>query len=86
MNQTISWASFATGFTGFIGVGTEIISQHKTFADFKTPMGVFHLFALGGLFILMVGGALNAQLPRASSHEERVTDQKLSELNKDGKS
>lgn len=73
--QNISWTAFATGLTTFLGMSGELITEHTTWQELMTPLGVVHLIALGGAFVVMVGGALGAQLPRIpGTHIDRVDD------------
>jgi uncharacterized membrane protein len=76
MHQTISWSTFSTGLVVFAGLAGEMITEHTQWADFATPLGVVHLVILGMAFVAMIGGALAVQLPRSSSHGERVNDPK----------
>lgn len=75
MNQKFSWAGFSAGLTLFLGTATELVTEHTTWGDFTTPIGVVHLLVLGASFVAMIMGALGIQLPRSDAHYgDRRTD------------
>ncbi len=76
MNQSFSWAAFMAGLVTFLGITSEMFSQHRTWAElYESPMGAAHLVTLGASFVSCIVGALGVQLPRnPANYGERKDD------------
>ncbi len=79
MNQKFSYSMFAGGLSTFLGLSTEMLSQHNEWAYlYSTPLGFVHALILGVAFAVTILGALGIQLPRSDTHADRKTDQVIS--------
>ncbi len=80
MNQKLSLSLFFSGLATFLSSIGEVLSHYQSWNQMTTPNEIGHIIIITASFIMTVVGALGTQLPR-SNKNERVTDQKLNELN-----
>lgn len=81
MNQKLSISLLMGGLGTFLTSLGELIGNHSSWVELSTPHEISSIMILTGSFILTIVGALGTKLPR--SHNSRVSDSKLIEINGD---
>lgn len=84
MNQKLALSLFFGGLATFLSSLGELLSMHKSWTELSAPNEIGHITLITASFCMVIAGALGVQLPREGRKTDRVSDQKLSDINMNG--